>query len=221
MDHRAAESGLEVVLDNRKLIVAFALLISLCGSFFVVGFIEGKRQGLLEGTESAAEDLSVGNPADMQERETKPTSAGSVTKPLKERSVQEQLDWYKSINRREEGDPGIAEQSEAAGPAGKIARVAGDGRSVGKSDPQSAQPEAAASAKATYSVQVGAFRRRREAETTAQVLQSKGYDCRIEPSRLPEQLFLLKVGKFDLRAEAVAMRLRLKKDGFTSFIKTN
>jgi cell division septation protein DedD len=37
----------------------------------------------------------------------------------------------------------------------------------------------------------------------------------------PEELYLLKVGKFSSRADATATQLKLKKSGFNSFIKIN
>ena len=58
MDDQSAEPGFEFVLDNRKLIVVFLLLISFCGGFFVLGFMEGKRQGMQEASLAAAEDAS-------------------------------------------------------------------------------------------------------------------------------------------------------------------
>ena len=51
----ASESGLELVLDNRKIVIGFVLLIFICGCFFVIGFIEGKRQGFQEGSQPVAQ----------------------------------------------------------------------------------------------------------------------------------------------------------------------
>lgn len=218
MNNRTAESGLEFVLDNRKLIIAFALLIAICGCFFIVGFIEGKRQGRQEGSRAAAETLPKASPTGGQERETKPADADKSTRPLNESSAEEQLGWYKSVNRQEGSAPITPQRTESD--LSKKATV---------STPLPAEPAVkpkpqvtiAHSTPNSYSVQVGAFRQRKEAEIKAQMLQSKGYDCRIEPPNPPGQLFLLKVGKFKTRAEAVAMQLRLKKSGFTSFIKAN
>ena len=73
----------------------------------------------------------------------------------------------------------------------------------------------------TYSVQVGAFRQKHEAEIKAQSLKSKGFDYRIESPHPPEQLYLLKVGNFGSRAQAIALQLRLKNSGFACFVKAN
>jgi cell division protein FtsN len=79
----------------------------------------------------------------------------------------------------------------------------------------------AVAASSSYTVQVGAFRQKKQVDAKAEMLRSKGFDCRIEFPESEEGLYLLKVGRFKSRAEAVAMQLRLKKNGWSSFIKTN
>jgi hypothetical protein len=54
MTDREPEAGHELVLDNRKLIIAFAVLIAICGAFFVLGFMEGRRQGFQDGMQTEA-----------------------------------------------------------------------------------------------------------------------------------------------------------------------
>ena len=53
------------------------------------------------------------------------------------------------------------------------------------------------------------------------MVKAKGYRCVIEPPREADGLYLLKVGRYEARADAVAMRHRLKKDGFSTLIKSN
>jgi len=207
MEDDAAEKGLELVLDNRKLIIGFALLILVCGSFFVVGFVEGKRQSAQQEVVAAAE---VGMPnsteAGGHEQEGGSASGNSDSDAPKEGSVQEQLDWYKSVNSKDQAKAAIDFPKERSEPV----------TAAESTDTASASPS-----RLSYSVQVGAFRQREEAGKRARELQSKGYECRVESPHPPEQLYLLKVGMFASRAEAVALQLRLKKDGFSSFVKTN
>ena len=73
----------------------------------------------------------------------------------------------------------------------------------------------------TYSIQVGAFKQKHQLDVRAQMLRQKGFDVWTEAPKDPGDLYLLKVGKFRSRAEAIATQLRLKKNGFSSFIKTN
>ncbi len=238
MTDRAAESGYELVLDNRKLIVAFAILIAICGCFFVVGFIEGKRQGIQEGAQTAAESSTKANPADVQGQAPKSDGADAGTKPLSGSSEAQQLDWYKNVRENEPG--GIVTQTAqvppatAAAPVKRVVEPAPEAAPVARPKPQAnvthsteppkpkPQANVARSESATYAVQVGAFRQRKQAELRAEMLKSKGFDCRIEPPHESDGLYLLKVGKFISRTDAAAMQLRLKKSGFTSaFIKAN
>ncbi len=217
MTDRATEPGFELVLDNQKLIIAFAVLIAICGCFFVVGFIEGKRQGFREGSQPAAESSTKAGLIASESQASKPADADSGMRTSKGGSEEQPVEWYKNVNGREK-ELGIASQTTAdsakkiperkpaAAPAGKI----------------KAQGNTAHPGPVTYSVQVGAFRQLKEAESRAQTLRFKGYDYRIESPHPPEQLYLLKVGKFSSRTEASAVQLRLRKSGFTSaFIKAN
>jgi len=229
MEHSPHDAGAQFVLDNRKLIVGFALLIVLCGTFFVIGFMEGKRQGIQRAKEqspvNAAAPSQGSLPAAMPEG-----SVGASTKGLEEKSVREQLEWYKSVNKREESPsatpsrsakaaepPSRTEDDEGGSAPGKAKR----GSSVAKTQVAPKPRPAASSSMVTYSVQVGAFRQRHEAEAKAAALRDRNYAYVIEPTGGTEPLFLLKVGRYESRAEAVATQLRLKKDGFSTFIKTN
>ncbi len=198
MEHHAADTGAQFVLDNRKLIVGFALLVVLCGTFFVIGFMEGKRQGI----QRAKERMQTSPAGETAAADLTPAATDKAVKAepktLPEKSVQEQLDWYKSVNKKEE-----AVKPAAAAPHKKQAE------------------QRAAPARTTYTVQVGAFKLRKEAETKAAALKDAGYEYVIEAGGKGEPLFLLKVGNFESRADAVAMRLKLQKDGFSTFIKAN
>ena len=228
MDHHTGDTGAQFVFDNQKLIVGFALLIVLCGTFFAIGFMEGKRQGIQRAKEQFPPG-PLNTPAASDQAAVAPDrSVSPDAKALPEKSVREQLEWYKSVNQREEAGtaaPAVARKS------GELAADKSASSNAAKSTPphttSAKTPEAAhqiragSPPKTTYTVQVGAFKQRREAETKAATLKDRGYEYAIEPSGSPEPLFLLKVGRFGSRAEAVAMQLKLKKDGFATFIKTN
>lgn len=207
MTNQDAESGLELVLDNKKLILAFTVLIAICGCFFVVGFMEGKRQGYQEGSQTAADSLPKPPvAAQAQPRNDAPSQSGEAAKEYP--AAEQQLNWFSSVNRREGEPEGIA---SAAKP---------DNAPPKPSAPAAAEPRDDAEP-VIYSVQVGAFRKKEELEIRAQMLREKGFNYRIDPPSAPDGLYLLKVGTFRSRAEAAAMQLRLKKSGFASFIKMN
>jgi cell division protein FtsN len=224
MVDREAESGHELVLDNRKLIIAFVVLIAICGCFFVVGFIEGKRQGFQDG-QASAETAHKANPASVQAQTQKPAAADASAAPVKENSASPQLNWPKVVTAGDHKDTLLTAKA-ATEPAIKPVKVAvkeaGKKPAAESGTKPKPQANAAHSEPVAYSVQVGAFRVRHEVETKAKMLRSQGYDCRIEEPKSPEDFYLLKVGKYTSRAEAIAMRNRLKKSGYNNpFIKTN
>jgi cell division protein FtsN len=207
MVDNSSDSGYELILDNRRLIVAFIVLILFCGCFFVIGFVEGKRQGYQAGSQAAAES-TVKPVADETKKPERPAvAADSGTPAVKENVEKQRLNWYKNVSGQEQKNEITPPPAEPA-PAPKK---------------ETAKPAAASApaAPAGYTVQVGAFRQRQQVEAKAKLLQSKGFDCRIEVPQSSEDLYLLKVGQFKSRAEAVAVQLRLKKNGIGSFIKTN
>jgi cell division protein FtsN len=208
------DPGRELVLDNRKLIIIFGLLIGICCCAFVLGFIEGKRQGIQEGNQAAGESLQKTMP------ETAPAEPGGTaqesaesTRPKQDLTSQ-QLDWYQNVSRPD----GTKEtNAKTAGPKHSTPAVSAPAKPVSAEQSKPAAAEQAV----VYSVQVGAFKQKRQLDARAQMLRQKGFHVWTEGPRAPDNLYLLKVGKFRSRAEAAAMQLRLKRAGFSSFIKAN
>lgn len=205
MVDNSSDSGYELVLDNRRLIVAFIVLILFCGCFFVIGFVEGKRQGYQAGSQTAAESAAKPVADEVKEPEIPAVVADSGTPAVKEGAEKQRLNWYKNVSGQEQKNESTLPAEPAPAPKKETVKPAA---------------VSAPAAPAGYTVQVGAFRQRQQAEVKAKLLRSKGFDYRIEVPQSSEDLYLLKVGRFKSRAEAAAMQLRLKKNGFGSFIKT-
>jgi cell division protein FtsN len=213
MDNKSTESASELVLDNRKLVIGFLLLLIICGTFFVIGFMEGRRQGL----QARVDNIAPATPAESiaettdQQAEAVPAPAGKSENSAAEEG-REQLDWYKNVSQNRRPEAKITQPKKTAEkPA-----------STPKKPAESTAPKSTTGSTATvvYRVQVGAFRQQREAQALADALKSKGYSCEIEPPGTSDDLYRVKVGAFRSRAEAVATQLRLKKDGYSSFIKS-
>jgi cell division protein FtsN len=219
MTEQAADSGIEVVLDNRKLIVAFVVLIAICGGFFVLGFVEGKRQGYQAGMQTAVETAALASPDAASAPVSQTADSASDQKIAENVTESQPLNWYQNVNRREE-EPEIASRKAPSSPAKKVVEPESKAKAKPESKPR-ADSNILGTGSVSYTVQVGAFLKQKEAETGSRELRSKGFECRIEPPVPPKEFYLLKVGKFDTRAEAVAMELRLKKSGFSCFVKTN
>lgn len=221
MADRDMDSGIELVLDNRKFIIAFVVLIAICGCFFVIGFIEGKRQGLQELTATASGPGVQSSPNELQENLTKDEIKDLVAKSEQESAGEQKLNWYENVTS--ERAPEVTSKSSTAPvPAKKAEKPEPKPAAKPEKEKPVASPAVKPTGPVTYSVQVGAFRARREAETKGKMLKAKGFDCRIDLPGTPDDLYLVKVGRFSSRAEAKEMQLRLKRSGETkAFIKTN
>ena len=222
MEQRGAE-GTEFVLDNRKLIIVFLLLVLMCGAFFVIGFMEGKRQSVQFAADRSPSATEAGSGQVSSPDNTRPAETKSAAPPVEGKSVRDQLDWYKNVQGGS-SDPLKSAESVKPAPAVVYPGV----KKPPTTAPKTAKPESPTprsmvpAANLSYSVQVGAFRQRREAESKADALKAKGFTCTIEAPQAADQLFQVKVGRFKSRAEAVAMQVRLRKAGFNDcFIKTN
>jgi cell division protein FtsN len=234
---REAVTGHELVLDNRKLILTFAVLIILLGFCYGIGYREGKHQGYEEGRQVAAESAIKTNTGSLTAKTNTPLDETATAALSKEETSDPQLNWYKNATKSKGEPEAVTPLSEPSilNPKEEQPVETAESKVVPKKSPSQTvkkiakdvaekiipQAKAASSDKMTYVVQVGAFRARREVEIKAKALRAAGYDCRIELPNTPEELYLLKVGKFSSRADATAMQLKLKKSGFNSFIKIN
>lgn len=220
MEQRNAELGTELLLDNRRLILGFVLLVALCGACFVIGFMEGKRQAIQAKVEAIAPDSLASASSEPPARPAAklPGNVPEFT-PASPQAVREQLDWYKSVQRS--ADTGnTAPKTEVAAPASGARTGAATPTPIkGAKPPAPVVPVPAATV--NYSVQVGAFRQLDEAEAKAAALKAKGFESAIEPPKGANRYYLVKVGKYAARADALVMQRKLEKAGFSCFIKTN
>lgn len=220
MPSQARDTGQQMVIDNRWLIVAFGILILVCGGFFVSGFYLGKHQALQSAGPANPDGMIQDSRPQAIEKSTENKSGKKIAE---DPSVRADLDWYKDVNKRAGGETAhLTVPDKNTSPA-----VPGGTGGIVKPTPSASTPTTAPAAaketgsvrRVTYSVQVGAFRLLKEAEAKASLLKAKNYTSVIEPPDKPGGLFLLKVGKFESKADAVAMKLRLEKSGFTCFVK--
>ena len=89
------DPGFEFVLDNRKLIVIFALLLAVCAGFFVFGFVEGKRQAVQVEIQKAPPPPSVEtSPAPAPPPVSEPESKAASDSAPATTDTREKLEWY-------------------------------------------------------------------------------------------------------------------------------
>jgi len=219
MDRQPVEPGFEFVLDNRKLIVIFALLIAVCAGFFVFGFVEGKRQAVQSEVPKAPSSVETPPaPASAEGNKVPSNPAPAAAEP----PIRDQLEWYKNVKDRPESAAKRKESPARAKAAkkGEPTSTTGAAKPETKTSlPTDSSAGLSPAPKATYSVQVAAYSNRQDAEAQAVKLTSKGYEFTIEPSGTQKNPYQVKVGRFDSRAAAEAMERRLKRDGFATLIK--
>lgn len=222
MNQTGADSGTEFVLDNRKLIITFLVLVVVCGAFFVIGFMEGKRQAVPTRIERVSSEPAGGTGSASGRPDAKVADQPTDRKAIEDRSGSAQQEWYKNAQAKESGqqkpNPAAEVTKSAPLPPAKKTAVAQPPAAKGTAtaELQSMVP----AANVTYTVQVGAFKQKQEADTQAAALKAKGYLCVID-FKAAEQLYRVKVGRFDTRADAKAVQLQLNRDGFGSIIKVN
>lgn len=202
MTDNEMESGFELVLDNRRLIAMFAVFVVICGCFFVLGYSTGKRQGEIAATGSVTGKDSTATLAP----ETK-TGAALAEVPANDEAVQKDLQWYQSVNSG--GNASMeATPTKSPEPVRESAKPASNPVPMRAAEP------------VHYSIQVGAFKTRQQANAYAEKVRSKGFDSRVEPPEDSSGLYKVKVGSFSSRPEATTMQLRLQKSGFKGFMQT-
>jgi cell division protein FtsN len=220
MDPRGAEPGTELVLDNRKLIVGFLLLIAVCGAFFVIGFMEGKRQAVkvVAQPDSPPASNAAVLPIAPEPRTANTSAQPAAGKP--DSSVRDQLDWYKNVQSGKSPTKVVDVNKTAAIPETVTPVKTNESPKKPAAAPVTKNPAAAKATKISYWLQAGAFMQRHEAELKADELKSKGITCVVDEPKPPDPFYRVKVGSFDTRAEAVAMQRKLEKSGFRFIIKT-
>ncbi len=224
MDPRSTENVTEFVLDNRKLIVAFLMLAIVCGAFFVIGYMEGKRQAVpgMEGAATpggpmASDDSTAGDPAVSPAAKSAAAAAENRDAPVK-------TDWYDKVQGTKSASSEVPATPKKGQSAEALRAETPPQAPVKAVKPPATKPQPAKQASATpaqtvESVQVGAFRQAREADAKAEELKKKGFTPIIEPPGAGGQYYLVKVGRFTSHAEAVAMQSSLRQAGFDCFIK--
>jgi len=216
-DARAGtDDGSEFVLDNRKLVFVFFGFLAICGFFFVLGYIMGNKPPIM-GNGAAQPPINyadAGAAAENSNINDKPPAYNRMNETVSKPAVPPSAVTEPTV-----------ETPKAAVPGADIPRAsAADNKP--KSQPKETQGKTArttatkqaVSTRSVYSVQVAAFRARREAEVKAKELEAKGFKYRIELPQTFDDYYRLRVGGFATRAEAAEMAGRLKKSGFEAII---
>jgi cell division protein FtsN len=227
MDPRSTENVTEFVLDNRKLIVAFLMLAVVCGVFFAIGYMEGKRQ-VLPGMagQTIPSDPTASTATPPAGENTPATQSVAAKEENREEPVK--MDWYDTVQGAKTARPEVPETTSKKGQAleGLRAETPPAATKSTKSAPSKPKPPATKSTAATpppktvYTLQVGAFRRAGAAEEVAAKLKANGFSPTVDPPGSGSGLYVVKVGSYVTHSEASAIQLRIRKAGFDCILKS-
>ena len=242
-----ADNEPDFVLDNRKAVMIFFGFLVICGCFFIIGYVLGSGKTVelpfannanTGAVESAARRDTSGSEAynRMNEIVSEPASRPSAAVEPAPAAAKSAVSGAVGIDAETFPDfSDIALDTDTLAVSAtavstdilipqpkeipnKVAAVAEKPAATAK-PAVAAKP--AASAKPSYSVQVAAFRARRDAEIKAKELEDKGFSPRIEMPYTDGDYYRLKVGNFATRAEAGDMATQLRRSGFETMISEN
>jgi cell division protein FtsN len=213
-----------VDIDNRKMTLVGIGFLAICGFFFVVGYIMGHG-----AAPAPVKYTDAGDAGNSKAKDDYDSKAYNRMDEIDNETYMPPSAVTGSPSARQENSGSAAAVSAVEPPAISVLPVYADkpkpqpketsGNSARASaEKPSPSVKQAASAKPLYAVQVAAFHARREAESKANELETKGFEPRIEPPPTPGDYYRIKVGGFATRAEAAKMAEQLKKSGFETMI---
>jgi len=232
-------------IDSRKGVLIFFGFLIICGCFFVAGYVMGNKAAPQPekyadagntGNISRKENTGAESYNRSNEKSGEPVTLppAVIEPPPAQTEIIVPAAAVTGSEQREQLEAAPDNSPAVSVPAVSAPVLADKPKPQSKETPQkketpnkAAAPTAekttspakqASSAKPVYSVQVAAFRARREAEIKSRELEAKGFESRIEPPPTPGDYYRLKVGNFTTRAAAAEMAERLKKSGFDTMI---
>ena len=247
MGHQAETDNDVLDIDSRKGVLIFFGFLVICGCFFVAGYVMGNKAapapekyadagaaGNLRtkdspGIEAYNRSNEIVEPATLPSAVIEPQPARTEIVVPTTAPVNDQREPLETVSDGSAAvsptvsvpvaaTPVLAEKPKPQTKETSKPKEASNKTTAPPAGKTTSQAKQAASPKSVYSVQVAAFRARREVEIKARELEAKGFEPRIEPPPTPGDYYRLKVGSFTTRAAAAEMAERLKKSGFDTMI---
>lgn len=213
------DGQLEVVLENRQLLLTFFVMVGFCGIFFALGYVVG-RNTLTSGVKvapaaSSSTDASSKPspmPAPLYANEPPPAApagegGGEPAAPATD------LNFYQSV---EEKAPEA--KLTPAEPAASAAAASAQPVAASASAAVVLAQTAAAPAAPGFLVQVSALTRREDASTLVSLLQGKKLPVQVIEGP-GDKLFHVVVGPYPAQKQAEQTKSLLEQDGFRPIIK--
>jgi cell division septation protein DedD len=199
------DGQLELVLENRQLLIAFFVVVALCGVFFSLGYIVGRNtfSSVAHVTQSASGAEPATRPSPMPpaaySSSPPPHPAPATAAPPDQSAPAADLNFYQSAEEKTP-DPKLLPPDSQNAPARPAAEK-----------PVSPEPLGVL-------VQVSALTRREDANALVALLKEKGLPVLVTSSS-GDSLFHVVVGPLRNEKEAQGVKKALEDDGFRPIIK--
>jgi len=239
-----ADGQLELVLENRQLLVTFFVIVALCGVFFSLGYIVGRNTLNAVAKAPRMASAATETPSKPSSMPHAPEAAQNTPAPAATEGSPDgqgtgtDLNFYQSVEQKTPDGKLIPPETAAAqggttGGAGAAARPPAEKPPAPPTPtpaqaapvaapPPAAQPEAAAGGSAASGegilIQVSALTRREDANALMNILKEKKLPVQVMPGTT-DTLYHVVVGPFKYIKDAERAKAALEQDGFRPIFK--
>jgi len=195
----------ELQVSSSHLVVIFIGILIVCGVSFLLGVNVGKRKAQLEGQASLPSPQVLSK---VQDQKPAPDQTGATMNPATSflKTSRPDSQAVESPDAKKvPAPPPSAKTAESPKPAESKPKPAA---STPVTPSKTTTPPPLTAAKGTFSIQVGAFEKRKDALQTAKKFDGQGYICRVLDPFAGERIkyYRVRIGAFKTRAEAEAAR---------------
>ncbi len=217
---RNADGQIELVLENRQLLVIFLGMVALWGVFFSLGYIVGRNTSSSDAAVSSPDSAiaaSAAKPSPMP-------PAAYLNRPPEESAGVEGLEGLEGREGLTAPKPELNFDQSAAEPAPEATltapQAAGSPSPAATPPPEPPRPPAVAppSPAPRIMLQVSALSRQEDAQSLVRLLRERNLPVSVTTDAT-DSLYHVLVGPYQTEREAQEVKRLLENDGFQPFLK--
>jgi cell division septation protein DedD len=212
----------ELVLENRQLVFILFGAVLLFGIFFTLGFIVGREQRDVSGSNDASKLEGEESPAPANKAASKKESTApdpSKSKKADQDAINKELTFYKTVEGKSAGSPKM-NSKEDNGSAERGKNKPSDRAAIHPPKGTSAVPATASANPIIY--QIAALSKSDDAQALVRKLKEKGFQAfLVSPpgDSGSDKLYRVQVGPFSDSNVAEQIKAKLVANGFTPITK--
>jgi DedD protein len=219
------DGQLELVLENRQVLIAFFVIVALCGVFFSLGYIVGRNtfSSVVRVTQAAAgtaEGVTKPSPmSPLPSAAPNPENPPSTEPGGEPAAPATDLNFYQSVEEKTPDAKLVPPETRNASPAPSRPPAAEKQTPLASAPPPATPPAALPDAfPPGILVQVSALTRREDAGALVGLIKEKKLPVRVV-SGTGDSLFHVVVGPYKNLKDAEHAKAELEKDGFRPIIR--